>query len=252
MTATLCQLIHGDPGVGKTWFANTSPVPRLILDAEGGSRVPWRMCQGKAIRQTVVHWDPMREAPPTWDGWDACWVSVQSFPILTQVYQWLNTGNHPFRSCTIDSLTEVQKRCRDSLTGSEALRTQDWGDLLIKMENICRYYRDLVFNPIKALEVMTFIAISDPRSGTAKPHIQGGLSISLPGLVDLEGYLYNEATAEGLTERKLLITPYTSLKGSYQAKDRTHLLTQYYGAVITNPDIENMLAVLNTEGDSNG
>lgn len=248
MTATLCQLIHGEPGVGKSWYAQTTPAPRLVLDAEGGSRVPWRMRPNNvAEKQRLVKWNPAREEPPAPGDWEVCYVAVQDFQVMSQAYAWLNAGKHPFRSVVIDSLTEVQKRCRDQLGGNDTLTERNWGDLLIKMENLVRYYRDLTFHPTHPLDTVTFIALTDPRSGRSKPAIQGGLSISLPGYVDLEGYLYTEMEDE-VNTRKLLINPV----GNFQAKDRTHLLTARYGPAIPNPDCEQMLAVLNDDGEANG
>jgi hypothetical protein len=185
-------------------------------------------------------------------------VAVQDFGILNKVYQWLNAGRHPFRSVTIDSLTEIQKRCKDVVGGTETLTERNWGDILLKMEHEVRFYRDLVFHPTHPIESVTFIALTDPRTNHYKPAIQGALSISLPGFVDLEGYLYNEQVVKEIdgedtlvTNRKLLIAPFKSSEApftSYEAKDRTHLLTAKYGLTITNPDIEEMLAVLN-DGD---
>lgn len=253
MNQTLCQLIHGEPGVGKSWYAQTTPAPRLVLDAEGGSRAPWRNVNGKATRQKLVTWDPRHE-PPEPNGWEVCYVAVQDFSTLGKAYAWLNSGRHPFKSVVIDSLTEIQKRCKDIIAGVDTLSDRQWGDLLLKMEHEVRFFRDLVFHPIHPLETVTFIALSDSRTGKYKPAVQGALSISLPGFVDLEGYLYNEQVVDPedeskmTTERKLLIAPLTTQKGSYEAKDRTHLLTAKYGLTITNPDVEQMLEVLN-EGD---
>ena len=45
---TLTQVIHGEPGVGKSWFLQSSPEPRLTLDADLGSMYPWRMVNGSS------------------------------------------------------------------------------------------------------------------------------------------------------------------------------------------------------------
>jgi hypothetical protein len=253
---TLCQLIHGDPGVGKSWLGQSTPAPRLVLDAEGGSRIPWRMVDGKATRQKLITWDPAKTEPPPApvDGeWEVCYVAVQDFHTMSLVFDWLNTGRHPFRSVVIDSLTEVQKRCKDQVAGLATLSDREWGDLLIKMEHLVRYYRDLVFHPQHPIECVTFLALTEEKKGIMKPAIQGALSISLPGYVDLEGYLFVEETADGPV-RKLLITPFTSANPphtQYQAKDRTHVLTVKYGSFVSNPDIEEMLKI-KEEGETNG
>ncbi len=234
---TLCSLVHGAPGVGKTWLTQTSPAPRLVLDAEGGSRVPWRMVSGEGKRQKKVVWNPAREEPPAVGDWEVCYVAVQDFDVLKHTFNWLNTYDHPFRSVSLDSITEIQKRCKDLVSGTETLTERAWGDVLLKMEHTVRYYRDLVFHPKHPIEAVTFIALTDHRSGTNKPAIQGALSLSLPGFVDVEGYLF--VTESG--DRQMLINP----REGYEAKDRTHVLTLKYGASITNPDIEQMLDVIN-------
>src|SRR5580700_4122970 len=96
---TLCMLVHGDEGVGKSWLGQTTPAPRLVLDAEGGSRYPKRMVNGQVVRQRQVTWNPARDDPPVDDGtWDTCHVVVRDFSAVTRVYEWLNAGKHPFRS----------------------------------------------------------------------------------------------------------------------------------------------------------
>jgi hypothetical protein len=162
-------------------------------------------------------------------------VDVLDYTDLTNSYAWLNSGSHPFRSVGVDSLTFAQKRCKDMVAGLSTLSDREWGDLLLKMDHLVRYLCDLRSNPIHPMECITFLALTEVKGGIRKPAIQGGLSVGLPGYVDLEGYLYADPSDN---TRKLMIAPFDP---TYQVKDRTHVLSQHYGPLITNPDIEDML-----------
>lgn len=249
---TLSLLVHGEPGVGKSWLGQTTPAPRLVLDAEGGSRAPKRIGpNGKVVRVPQTEWDPHTGPPPAADGtWETCRVRVQSFATLQRVFEYLNTGEHEFRSVVIDSLTEVQKRCKDSVregqedTNDGVMTERLWGILLDRMELLIRAFRDLVDHPIRPIEALVILALTKEHNFKNKPAVQGALGISLPGYVDTEGYLasgVDENTGEEV--RRLLIHPHER----FEAKDRTHTLTAHYGHVIENPDVEQMLAVLNEE-----
>lgn len=216
------------------------------MDAEGGSKYPWRSVNGEGVRQRSIAWNPSRDAPPAPGEWETCIVNVLDYTDLTNAYAWLNSGQHPFRSIGVDSLTFAQKRCKDMVAGLSTLSDREWGDLLLKMDHLVRYFCDLRSNPVRPVECITFLALTEVKAGIRKPAIQGGLSVGLPGYVDLEGYLYAD-TVKGLTTRKLLISP---VDPTYQVKDRTHVISKHYGPVITNPDIEEMLAV--KEAGENG
>lgn len=220
---TLTAVIHGESGVGKTHLGITTPAPRLIVDAEGGTQ--W--VDGKK-----VSWNPLTEKPPSMDDVDTCVVTVRDFQTLTTLLQWLQSGQHPFKSVVLDSLTEIQKRCLDNIVGTEQARTQDWGELLRKMEKLVRDMRDMTMNNGHSLTSVIFICGTQIKDGTAKPHVQGQLALTLPYFVDVMGYLYVEAGDGGLV-RKLLVAPINGIA----AKDRTGKL----GVSIENPNITTML-----------
>lgn len=224
MIAPLSIVVHGESGVGKSWFGDTAPSPTLILDAEGGSRFT-------PSQKTV--WDPMMSAPP--QGTETTVVYIRDFQQMAQVYAWLNSGQHDFNSVVLDSITELQKRCKDSLVGKGSMRIQDWGDLLTEMEGIVREIRDMWLHPVKPVPVSVFITTTkmDERA-TFRPHVQGSLNLSMPYFVDVVGYLYTQPDAEvGGMRRHLLVqnTP------GFIAKDRTNRL----GYEVVDPDISKML-----------
>ena len=241
---SISMLIHGEEGTGKSWLGQTTPEPRLVLDAEGGSKVPRRRYpDGRIVKQKKITWDPLKEEPPKEGDWQTCHVMVREYKDIDAAYAWLNAGDHPFRSVVIDSLTEVQKRCKDSISGMDTPSERDWGLLLIKVEGLVRAFRDLTSHPQTPLDAVVVLALTMEKSGRRKAAVQGALGVSLPGFVDLEGYMYVKDHEDGTSDRKLLINP----KDGFAAKDRTHVLSEEYGSVITNPDVEQMLVVMNSE-----
>ena len=226
----------------NSWFAQTTPGPRLVLDAEGGSRYPWRMRNGVEERPKTVVWNPKRDDPPDDDGtWETCWVHVSDFTVIERVFEVLNTGDHPFNTVIWDSLTEIQKKCKDAISGNDSVTERQWGDILIRMEHIIRSYRDLTLSTaIEPLECVLILALSHERDRKIKPAVQGSLSVNLAGYFDVEGYLFVKEEDDGSETRKLRIK-YSEV---FEAGDRTHVLSKHYGAVIKSPDVEEMLDVL--------
>lgn len=226
--STLTAVIHGEPGGGKSFLADTAPGPRLILDAEGGSEFT------PSWPKTI--WNPNAFAPPGIQGCapgqeqltETTRVIVRDWQTLVRVFTWLESGQHWFTSLALDSLTEIQKRCRDDIRGTDAMQQQHWGELLIQMEFMVRRLRDLAMDPTNRLMNVIILALTDDKNGTYRPLIQGALQKSLPGFIHVVGYLYAEMAASGRLERKMLIQPV----GNYVAKDRTHILTQTFGPVI--------------------
>ena len=250
MTETLCLLVHGEAKVGKSWFAQTTPGPRLILDAEGGSRRPWRSRGGKITRPKTVTWDPKHEDVPIDDGsWETCWVHVSDFTVIERVYEVLNSGDHPFVSVVWDSLTEIQKKCKDAISGADTVTERQWGELLNRMEHIIRSYRDLTLPPYGTLDCVLILALSQERGSRhqMKPAVQGSIIVNLAGYFDLEGFLFIKELDDGTEVRKLRIKYHED----YEAGDRTHVLSQHYGAAITDPDVEEMLDVMDDYYEEN-
>ena len=225
--STLTAVIHGESGGGKSFLLDTAPAPRLILDAEGGSEFTpsW----------PKVLWNPNVYAPPGVQGCEpgqeqvteTTRVIVRDWLTLTRVSQWLESGRHHFVTAGFDSITEIQKRCRDNIRGTEQMQTQHWGALLIEMEALVRRMRDCTMDPSNHLQNVVILALTDDKSGVYRPLIQGALQKSLPGFVHIVGYLYAEM-AEGGIQRKMLIQPI----GQFVAKDRTHIVTRTLGPVV--------------------
>ena len=156
------------------------------------------------------------------------------------MFDWLNSGQHPFRSVVVDSLTELQKRVVDQTSGIDQPTQQDWGAILRVCEDLVRKMRDLLRHPTRPLECVVFVTLSHMRDGRFRPFVKGQLELTLPGFIDVVGYIYVEADADGGLVRKMLIAPL----GEIDAKDRTDALTQKYGPIIVNPNIEEMLQAI--------
>lgn len=230
-------IAYGNSKQGKSWLGDTTPAPRLVLDAEMGSRfTPSRK----------IDWDPVRYAPPEpSDSWDTAIVPVHSYRAVLRAYEWLNSGKHPFKSVVLDSISEIQQRAVDDIAGTNAMKTQDWGTLLRQVSDLVRKFRDLTTNPVKPLDAVLFIAMARQRDdGVWRPHVQGSLATTLPYYVDICAYLQLVTLEDGIsTARRLFVGPTPGYETGERVGGRL-------GAYIDNPDITKMLAMI--RGDDNG
>ena len=223
---SLSILVHGPSKVGKSWLGDSTPAPRLILDAEGGSRfTPSRK----------VVWDPVTQLPPENDGsWDTCIVYVKDYETVTRAFDQLNQGEHPFKSVVLDSISEIQQRCVDSIAGIDIMKIQDWGTLLRKVSDTVRRFRDLTTHATRPLNAVVLIAMTREVSGKWKPHVQGQLMTVLPYYMDVTGYLYLQKTDDGNSLRRLLVSPHDQFEAGERVGGRL-------GAVVDNPSVSDML-----------
>jgi hypothetical protein len=206
-TQRMSWLIHGYSKKGKSTLAATAPKPVLVLDAEGS----WRF-----IPARKVEWNPLTETPPTYpvderaktpqnpEGrWDVCIVYIAEWATVQMTYNYLTQWPNLFTTCgpvsvVIDSITEIQRRCRTNLKGTDAMKIQDWGVLLSLMDATIRGFRDLCLMPQLAVRCVVFV--SETREGTngrLVPYMQGQIAVSLPYWVDVCGYLYPDYEVDG-------------------------------------------------------
>jgi hypothetical protein len=213
-------LIHAGSKLGKSTLSGTAPKPILVLDAEGS----WRFI---AVRK--VYWDPDTGAPPPeYDGtWDACVVQVQRWDTVENVYRWITQYQTPFVSVVIDSITELQRRLKQNLVGTEAMRIQDWGVLLAKMDDKIRGYRDLTLIPQINVRCVVFIAETRQRHSDNKwvPFMQGQIGVALPYWMDLVGYMYpdweRDENGQPTQEvRRLWISPHPEYEAGERVQGR--------------------------------
>lgn len=213
-TKALTILIHGDWGSGKSWFSQTGPTPRLVIDAEGGAEYTYG--------RKVTWKDPATE-PPAAGDWDTCIVTVRNLKDLQLVAQWLKRGAHPFNSVVLDSLSEMQKRIVDEVGGVDQLDPRGWGEVFRRGEGLVRSFRDLKYNPARPVPCVVYLAGAVERGRKEenvklRPYVQGQLGSTLPGFVDIVGYLEVDADETGAERHILKVHP----SADVVAKDRTH------------------------------
>lgn len=238
----LSILVHADTKVGKSTFANTVPAPRLLLDAEAAYRF---------LPGAKIFWDPMTQEPPAYDGtWETCVVLVRNYSVMERAYEWLNSGKHPFVSVVVDSISEVQTKCKDDLTADGRMSQQLWGDLLTAMERMVRGFRDLTEHPTRPLQAVVITAMTQQRDGKYRPYVQGQLQVKLPYFLDVIGYMYaetvqnpNDPTAAPEKVRRLLVVPHVQFEAGERVQGRL-------GDIVTNPTVPMMLDMVFGSNDT--
>lgn len=238
-TQTLSMLIHAPSKVGKSTLTSTAPLPVLVLDAEGGWRFINKIGFGGSLLRKK-HWDPNSEPPPRYDGtWDVCIVTVRQWNTMLQVYTWLTQSPHDFVSVVFDSVTEVQRRLKRNLVGTENMKIQDWGRLLIYMDDLIRSFRDLVLLPNTSLRCVIFVAETTMDEGKWRPSMEGKIKRAMPYWVDICGYLFidHDLDAEGqptIPVRRLLVTPHDQFETGERVQGAL-------GAAVTRPNVTEMM-----------
>jgi hypothetical protein len=234
----LSLLVHGDAKSGKSTLADSGPVPRLIMDIEGTSY--WTPSR-------KVYWNPMREHPPVPDGsWDSCIVLIRQAREIDRVYQVLQSGQHPFNSLSVDSLTEMQQRVIDELSpGTGKVDRDQWGVILRKITAMARAYRDLITHPTKPLWSVTFVAGTSQYNGKWRPMVQGQSRDYLPYYVDLLGYIH----ANPDNTRDLLIGPHPTYETGERVGGRLpYAMRLGYPGRVQGWSIEDMIKTVIKEG----
>jgi hypothetical protein len=179
---SLTMLVYGPSKAGKSTLAATSPYPRLIIDVEGGARF---------LPIVPKLWNPHTETPPVADGtWDTCIVHCNDYSTMEKAFQWLQLGQHQFKSVVVDSISELQVKMIDQLAGTEQMKMQTWGQLLRGLGDMLRKMRDLTMHPTNPLEAVVLTAMQrEGQDGKLKPYLQGQIQVVAPYLYDVLGYI---------------------------------------------------------------
>lgn len=217
----------------NTTLGSTCPKPLLLLDAEGGT---------KFLNLRKVTWNPQLEPPPECDddSWDACVVPVNDWSVMAHVFQWLAAGQHCFASLVVDSLSELQRRCKKALVGTDDMKMQAWGRLLTQMEDVVVQLRDLTEHPTNPLSVVMFICETTNKDERWTPYLQGALSRTLGYRTDLLGYLYVADVPDEVDpsivhkRRQLLVGPDPTIEAGERVQGRL-------GQIVIEPDVCEML-----------
>jgi hypothetical protein len=194
----LSMLIYGPSKVGKSLTGASTPWPRVIFDVESAARF---------LPLKAIPWDPANPPPaaPKKGEWDTAVVSIRSWQDAIRTLQWLKEEPHPFVSATVDSISELQYRYIESVTGRDQMKIQDWGSALREVGGFVRDLRDLTMHPTRPLTavVITAMARQDPNTGMMKPYLQGQLGTQIPYLPDVTAYLHVEPGVDGVETRYL-------------------------------------------------
>lgn len=223
-------LVHGPAGAGKSTLGLSGPLPCLMLDVENASRF---------IRLRKKFWNPMAEPPPVYDGtWDICVVKVKEWPIAQKVLEVLKSNQHPFRSVSVDSISEAQVKSMEDINGRNQMQTAHWGRLLQNMGGLLRDLRDLTGVDHSPIESMVLICTSTEKDKRWKPYLQGSIKDIVPFLFDMTAYLYvdqeiDPATGFPVEVRKM----FTGSHPLYEAKSRV----PGFPATFSNPTINGIL-----------
>jgi len=166
-------------------------------------------------------------------------VSVANWDTMRRVYSWLTQTPHDFKSVVLDSITELQRRCKQNISSDGLIKGYDgWGQLLIQMDNLIRGFRDLTMAP-GPVQVVVFVAETREQNGKWGPYMQGQIQVSLPYWVDICGYAFqsvmNDANGNP-TERMLNL--FVGTHPSFVSGERVAGLV---GPNVTNPNITQIL-----------
>ncbi len=252
MFRPITAVISGLAGSGKSWVGASCPGPRLVLDAEKGSHFARRLTpEGQTYVPHQLVWDPHYTLPEGITTDTTVIVKVNNIVDVNLAYDWLASGQHPFRSCVVDSLTDIQLRAKRQLTQEAELISPDfgvWGKLLDDFIDLCQKFMDLTEHPANPLLAVVILAGADAEKATGKmmPLVQGALAKRLPYYPGLLGYL--EVVTHPTDPTNVVHRLHIRTGLGHIAKDRTHFLTEAYPhGYIDNPSIEGILYTLNPE-----
>lgn len=208
-------LAYGDPGNGKTRFAGSMAqrFKTLVISAESGLLSIRNLKDDKGKELSVDY------------------VNVNKYEDLEEYYQFLRLSKHAYKAVAIDSLTEIQKSCKDFIMGKkDAMEMRDWGALALKIERMVRAYRDL---PLHVVVTALGESETDKTTGevTFCPMLQGSVQRVLPSYFDEVFYFFSKEVVEG-AEKKLTYNILTRNSGKFIGKDRSGRLP----AVVSDPD----------------
>ena len=188
-TPILNVLLYGDAGVGKsTMAASISQLGKtLLIDAEAGSQfLPEKYAKN---------------------------IDVLKIKDIDELDDVLTEENVKEYSCVIlDSITELAKKMTDKIKGEKEMATlQDWGKIIVLLENYFRKFRDLN----KHCVLVALAQEKDDEGMVIKrPSLSGkSLPADITGFQDLCLYLEVQKNGERFA--------YTQPSPKFWSKDRT-------------------------------
>lgn len=117
----ISMISYGRSGTGKTTFASSWPKPMLILDIKDDGT------------------DSVKDV----DGVDV--LSITNWEDIERAYWFLKSGKHKYKSIHIDTITQLQDKCKEHVAGEGKLVTKNqWGEISGKLGTWLMNFRDLV------------------------------------------------------------------------------------------------------------
>ncbi len=172
-------LVHGDPGIGKTFLCGTAAdsehtSPVLFVDTEGGTL-------------SIA-------------GKDVDVIRVDSWQSAQQLVVHLRRNKGRWKTIVIDSLTELQKMIMADILKTNMLEgkrshdpdipeMRDWGRNSERIRKFVRALRDLPDVHV----IFTCLSKDDTNEQTGRttvrPMLPGKLAFEIPGFIDVVGHL---------------------------------------------------------------
>lgn len=172
----LAMTIYGRPKVGKTRFCATAPEP-LIID-----------CDERGTDSTRDDTNPSVARITTWSE-------------MNDIYWYLQSGEHPYRTVAIDTISGLQTLCMNFVLGDELARDasrdpdmptrQAYGKVSQLMRTNITNFRNLEMNVIFTAHTRTRSTGEDEEdeSVITGPNLSPAIYTHLLGAVGLIGYL---------------------------------------------------------------
>ena len=113
----------------------------------------------------------------------------------------------------MDSISEIQTQCLETIAGRQQVQMQQWGELLRHMTGLMRDLRDLTMHPTNPLSAVVLTAMATQKDGKWRPYLQGQSATAAPYYWDITGYInaeeypHPDPTQPTYTARRLYIGP---------------------------------------------
>lgn len=222
----VCNLmVYGDPGVGKTTLASTTPNP-LFLDVDGGL-------------MSVAHKD-----------FDVVEVGKHQSVIqdLEDAYMLLIGSEHSYETIVVDTITELQRKLADELqmeihqaTGRDRdlMTLQDWGKNTAQTRRFLRAMIDLPIHTIFVAQAELYVR--EDSTQMRMPMLTAKLRNAVMAMTSIIGCLGIKAGEGDKPDQRVLLTrPH----GMFYAKDRSGKLP----VTMVDPTIPQILDLVWGEG----
>jgi len=231
-------VVYGRSGTGKTTFIGTLPKPLLVLDINDRGTISIK-AQPDTYVMEVTSWDEIEE-----------------------VYWYLQSGNHPFKSVALDTVTQLQDLAIAKISGDDggvmSLSRRGWGEVAGLMRTWILNYRDLPLH--KGFICQDRITGDDsdememitPEVG---PAVSPSVAKTLTAAVDVVGHTFIREkvvvvkTKQGGTKEKV-VTEYCMRVGPharYLTKIRREHIDKPLPQVVVNPTFDKIIKLMKGE-----